>query len=74
MSEIIKDIARVKQVQTSLKEIVISIEPIEDEVSKYKKTYHLYGMEMEHEEWSEIRKEREGLPWYKQAGIETNRL
>tara|TARA_R110000787_G_scaffold270657_1_gene377678 strand:+ start:43 stop:315 length:273 start_codon:yes stop_codon:yes gene_type:complete len=51
-----------------------AIELIKDEVSKFSKSYYLYGIEMEYEEWSEIRKEREGLPWYKQAGIETNRL
>lgn len=51
-----------------------AIEPISGENSEYKKSYFLYGIEMDHEEWSEIRKEREGLPWYKQAGIQTNRF
>ena len=42
-----------------------AIEPIEDESSEYKKAYFLYGIEMDYDTWSETRKDREGLPWYK---------
>jgi hypothetical protein len=42
-----------------------AIEPIEGENSEYKKSYFLYGSEMDYDTWSETRKDREGLPWYK---------
>ena len=33
-----------------------------------KKEYYLNGIEHSEDSWKEIRKEREGLPWYKQSG------
>jgi len=35
--------------------------------SEFKKSYFLNGIEYGSEEYSEILKEREGLPWYKQS-------
>lgn len=32
-----------------------------------KKKYFLYGFEKTKDEWQEMRSQREGLPWYKQA-------
>ncbi len=32
---------------------------------KGKKEYYLYGIEYNMEDWKERRKQREGLPWYK---------
>ena len=46
-----------------------AIEPIEDEETEYKKAYFLYGREMDIEEWNEARKNREGLPWYKNPAM-----
>ena len=46
-----------------------AIEPIEGETSEYKKRYFLNGLEYNHEEYKEILSEREGLPWYKQTGV-----
>tara|TARA_R110001632_G_scaffold56047_1_gene137122 strand:+ start:1249 stop:1524 length:276 start_codon:yes stop_codon:yes gene_type:complete len=52
-----------------------AIEPIENTISEFKKTYFLYGIEMDKEEWMEIRSEREGLPWYKNPAMRgTSRL
>ena len=33
-----------------------------------KKEYYLNGIQHSEDSWKEIRKEREGLPWYKQSG------
>ena len=30
--------------------------------------YYLNGIQYSEDDWKEIRKEREGLPWYKQSG------
>jgi hypothetical protein len=46
-----------------------AIEPIEDEDSKYKKEYYLYGRQLTILEWEEARKNREGLPWYKNPAM-----
>jgi len=46
-----------------------AIEPIEFEDSEYKKEYYLYGFQMNYDEWSEARKDREGLPWYKNPAM-----
>lgn len=46
-----------------------AVEPIEFEDSKYKKEYYLYGIQMSYDEWSEARKDREGLPWYKNPAM-----
>ena len=46
-----------------------AIEPIEDEETKYKKEYYLYGRKLTFDEWSESRKNREGLPWYKNPSM-----
>ena len=46
-----------------------AIEPIEGENSEYKKSYFLYGIEMDYDTWSETRKDREGLPWYKNPSM-----
>ena len=42
--------------------------------SLWKKEYYLGGIEYTEEEFKEIMREREGLPWYKQAGGKTNRF
>jgi len=42
--------------------------------SEWKKAYYLGGIEYTEEDFNEIMKEREGLPWYKQAGGKTNRF
>ena len=34
-----------------------------------KKEYYLYGKKMTLEQWEEARKNREGLPWYKNASM-----
>jgi|TARA_B110000977_G_scaffold78776_1_gene105965 hypothetical protein len=46
-----------------------AIEPIEGEITEFKKSYFLYGIEMTKDEWMETRSEREGLPWYKSAAL-----
>jgi len=46
-----------------------AIEPIEGEDTSFKKEYYLYGVKMDYETWSETRKEREGLPWYKNPSM-----
>ena len=46
-----------------------AIEPMEFEDSEFKKEYYLYGVKMDYETWSETRKEREGLPWYKNPSM-----
>jgi hypothetical protein len=52
-----------------------AIAPIAGEETELKKTYFLYGMEMTFDEWSEARKNREGLPWYKNPAMRgTSRL
>ena len=35
----------------------------------HKKEYYLYGKHMILEQWEEARKNREGLPWYKNASM-----
>lgn len=45
-----------------------AIEPV-DEDSELKKEYYLYGKQMTLEEWNTTRKDREGLPWYKNASM-----
>jgi hypothetical protein len=45
-----------------------AIEPFEKE-SEHSKEYYLYGNQLTFEEWSEVRKEREGLPWYKNPSM-----
>lgn len=44
-----------------------AIEPIE-KGSEYKKEYYLGGIKYSVEEYKDIMREREGLPWYKQSG------
>jgi hypothetical protein len=41
-----------------------------------KREYHLNGIQFTEEQWKEARREREGLPWYKQASLKgsTNRF
>ena len=41
-----------------------------------KREYYLNGIQHTEDQWKEIRKEREGLPWYKQASSKggTNRF
>lgn len=41
-----------------------------------KREYYLNGMQLTEDQWKDIRKEREGLPWYKQASSKggTNRF
>jgi len=46
-----------------------AIEPIEGEETNLKKTYYLYGRQMEYADWSMSRKDREGLPWYKNPSM-----
>jgi len=46
-----------------------AIEPVEGEDSEWKKRYFLNGAEYDREEYKEILSEREGLPWYKQTGV-----
>lgn len=45
-----------------------AVEPL-DEGDKSKKEYYLYGKKMTLEQWEEARKNREGLPWYKNASM-----
>ena len=42
--------------------------------SLWGKEYYLGGIKYTEEEFKEIMREREGLPWYKQAGGKTNRF
>ena len=46
-----------------------AVQPIEGEESELKKEYYLYGKQLTLEEWSQARKDREGLPWYKNASM-----
>jgi hypothetical protein len=46
-----------------------AVQPIEGEESEYKKEYHLYGRQLTLEQWEEARKNREGLPWYKNPSM-----
>jgi hypothetical protein len=46
-----------------------AIQPIEGEETEYKKEYYLYGKQLTIEEWEEARKNREGLPWYKNPSM-----
>ena len=46
-----------------------AVEPIEGEQTEFKKEYYLYGLQLTQEEWSEARKDREGLPWYKNPSM-----
>ena len=41
-----------------------------------KREYYLNGIQKTEEEWRQARKEREGLPWYKNPGLkgQTNRF
>jgi hypothetical protein len=41
-----------------------------------KREYYLNGIKLTENQWKEMRKEREGLPWYKQASSKggTNRF
>jgi hypothetical protein len=42
---------------------------------KGKKEYHLYGFEYSFDDWNERKKQREGLPWYKDPQLKgTSRL
>ena len=42
---------------------------------KGKKEYYLYGFEYSLDDWKERRKQREGLPWYKDPQLKgTSRL
>ena len=50
-----------------------AIVPIKKD-SPWKKSYYLGGIEYTQAEFDEIMREREGLPWYKQAGGKTNRF
>jgi hypothetical protein len=45
-----------------------AIEPFEKE-SEHSKEYYLYGSQLTFEEWSDARKDREGLPWYKNPSM-----
>jgi hypothetical protein len=45
-----------------------AIEPIEDD-STLKKAYYLYGLELAEQDWTQARKDREGLPWYKNPSM-----
>ena len=45
-----------------------AVEPF-DEEAKSKKEYYLYGQKLTLEQWEEARKNREGLPWYKNASM-----
>ena len=46
-----------------------AIEPVEGEDSKHSKAYYLYGKQMDYLDWSAQRKDREGLPWYKNPSM-----
>jgi len=46
-----------------------AIEPIEGEETELKKEYYLYGRKLTLEQWNEARKDREGLPWYKNPSM-----
>jgi hypothetical protein len=46
-----------------------AIEPIEGRKSTLKKKYFLNGIEYDKEIYKEVLGSREGLPWYKQTGI-----
>ena len=37
--------------------------------SEHSKEYYLYGSQLTFEEWSDARKDREGLPWYKNPSM-----
>ena len=41
-----------------------------------KREYYLNGIQLTEDQWKEARKEREGLPWYKQSAVKggTNRF
>lgn len=46
-----------------------AIQPIDGEETEHKKEYYLYGKQMTLEQWEEARKNREGLPWYKNPSM-----
>ena len=46
-----------------------AVQPIEDEETELKKEYYLYGKQLTLEDWNQARKDREGLPWYKNASM-----
>ena len=46
-----------------------AIQPIEGEKTELKKEYYLYGKQMTLDQWEESRKNREGLPWYKNPSM-----
>ena len=51
-----------------------AIEPTTKD-SEFNKSYFLHGIEYDYEEYSELMKEREGLPWYKNPTMRgTSRL
>jgi len=41
-----------------------------------KREYYLHGIQKTEDEWKEARRNREGLPWYKNPGMkgQTNRF
>jgi hypothetical protein len=45
-----------------------AVDPLTEE-DKSKKEYYLYGKKLTLEQWEEARKNREGLPWYKNASM-----
>ncbi len=45
-----------------------AVEPLTEE-DKSKKEYYLYGKKLTLEQWEGARKNREGLPWYKNASM-----
>jgi hypothetical protein len=45
-----------------------AVEPL-NEKEKLKKEYYLYGQKLTLEQWEEARKNREGLPWYKNPSM-----
>ena len=46
-----------------------AVQPIEGENTDHKKEYYLYGRKLNIEQWEESRKNREGLPWYKNPAM-----
>jgi len=46
-----------------------AVEPIEGENTDHKKEYYLYGRKLNIDQWEESRKNREGLPWYKNPAM-----
>jgi hypothetical protein len=46
-----------------------AIEPIEGEECDHSKSYYLYGKQLDFLDWNTQRKDREGLPWYKNPSM-----